>query len=174
MADGGSGVRVLAAYQGRGVLDDTLSHQRSPGLDGRFKLSGLTPGRYLLQAIRDGIWVSKSVELRLEANQAPAPITLEIPPPGEPTAIILADPQGRPFANRAVTLDQPEGPFATTWPANLRTDAAGRLVFPSLEAGSHTATVEEASDRATFTVREVSPDRASIVTKKITLRRAGP
>ena len=172
--DGGSGVRVWAAYQGRGVLDDVLSHQLSPGIDGRFKFNGLTPGRYLVQATRDGIWLSKSVELRLEANQVPSPIVLEIPAPGGPSALEFVDSRGKPFADRAVTLIRPEGPFAATWPPNLRTDAAGRIIFRSLEAGSHTATVEDASDRATFTVREASNDKASKPTKTITLRRAGP
>jgi hypothetical protein len=172
--DGGSEVQVFAAYQGRGVLDGVLSHQLSPGLDGRFRFNGLTPGRYLVQAARDGIWLSKSVELRLEANQAPPSIVLEIPAPGEPVALEFVDPQGKPFADRAVTVIRPEGPFAATWPLILRTDAAGRIIFRSLEAGSHTAIVEEARDRATFTVRAASIDNASKLTKKTTLRRAGP
>ena len=142
VTDGGSGVQVFAAHQGRGVLDGVLSHQLSPGLDGRFRFNGLTPGRYLVQAARDGIWLSKSVELRLEANQAPPSIVLEIPAPGEPVALEFVDPQGKPFADRAVTVIRPEGPFAATWPPNLRTDAAGRIIFRSLEAGSHTAIVE--------------------------------
>jgi hypothetical protein len=172
--DGGSGVRVFAAYQGRGVLDGVLSHQLSPGLDGRLRFNGLTPGRYLLQAARDGIWLSKSVELRLEANQVPPPMVLQIPAPGEPVALEFVDPKGKPYADRVVTLIRPEGPFAATWPPNLRTDAAGRIIFRSLEAGSHTATIEDASERATFAVREASNDNASRTTKKITLRRVGP
>jgi uncharacterized GH25 family protein len=173
-ADGVVGVLVLAAHQGRGVLDGVLSHQLSPGPDGRFRFNGLTPGRYLVQAIRDGIWVSNSVELRLEANQAPPPIVLEIPSPGEPTELEFVDSHGTPFADRAVTLIRPEGPFAATWPPNLRTDAAGRIIFPGLEAGPHTATVEGASDGATFTVRGASNDKSSKQTKWITLRRVGP
>ena len=171
--DAGSGVQVFAAHQGRGVLDGVLSHQLSPGLDGRFRFNGLTPGRYLVQAARDGIWLSKSVELRLEANQAPPPIVLEIPAPGEPVALEFVDPQGKPFADRAVTVIRPEGPFAASWPPILRTDAAGRIIFRSLEAGSHTAIVEDARDRATFTVREASIDNDSKPAKKTTLRRAG-
>ena len=172
--DGGSGVQVVAAHQGQGVLNGFLSHQLSAGLDGRFRFNGLTPGRYLVQAARDGIWLSKSVELRLEANRAPPSIVLEIPAPGEPVALEFVDPQGKPFADRAVTVIRPEGPFAATWPPILRTDAAGRIIFRSLEAGSHTAIVEDARDRATFTVREASIDNASKTTKKTTLRRAGP
>ena len=172
--DGGSGVQVLAAHQGRGVLDGVLSHQLSPGLDGRFRFNGLTPGRYLVQAARDGIWLSKSVELRLEANQAPPSIVLEIPAPGEPVALEFVGPQGKPFAERAVTVIRPEGPFAATWPPILRTDAAGGIIFRSLEAGSHTAIVEDARDRATFMVREASIDIASKPTKKTILRRASP
>jgi hypothetical protein len=172
--DGGSGVRVFAAHQGRGGLDGVLSHQLSPGLDGRFRFNGLTPGRYLVQAARDGIWLSKSVELRLEANQAPPSIVLEIPAPGEPVTLEFVDPEGKPFANRSVTVIRPDGPFAATWPQILRTDAAGRIIFRSLEAGSHTAIIEDARDRATFTVRAASIDNASKPTKKTTLRRAGP
>jgi hypothetical protein len=172
--DGGSGVQVFAAHQGRGVLDGVLSHQLSPGLDGRFRFNGLAPGRYLVQAARDGIWLSKSVELRLEANQAPPSIVLEIPAPGEPVTLEFVDPQGKPFADRAVTVIRPEGPFAATWPPILRTDAAGRIIFRSLEAGSHAAIVEDARDRATITVREASIGNASKPTKKTTLRRAGP
>ena len=172
--DGGSGVQVFAAHQGRGPLDGVLSHLLSPGLDGHFRFNGLTPGRYLVQAARDGIWLSKSVELRLEANQAPPSIVLEIPAPGEPVALEFVDPEGKPFADRAVTVIRPEGPFAAIWPPNLRTDAAGRIIFRSLEAGSHTAIVEDASDRATFTVREASVENASKPPKKTTLRRVGP
>jgi protocatechuate 3,4-dioxygenase beta subunit len=172
--DAGSGIRVCAAYQGRGVLDSVLSHQLSPGIDGKFRFKGLTPGRYLVQAARDGIWLSKSVELRLDANQNPPPIVLEIPAPGEAITLEFVDPKGNPFANRVVTLIRPEGPFAATWPPNLRTDAGGRMIFRSLEAGSHTATIEEASERATFAVREASNDIAPRTTEQITLRRAGP
>ena len=96
------------------------------------------------------------------------------PAPGEPVALEFVDPEGKPFADRAVTVIRPEGPFAATWPPILRTDAAGRIIFRSLEAGSHTAIVEDARDRATFTVREASTDNASTPPKKTTLRRAGP
>ena len=89
-------------------------------------------------------------------------------------ALEFVDPEGKLFAGRAVTVIRPEGPFAATWPPNLRTDAAGRIIFRSLEAGSHTAIVEDARDRATFTVREASIDNASKPTKKTTLRRVRP
>ena len=46
-ADGGTGIRVMAAYQDRGVLNGVLSRQLSPGLDGRFRFDALTPGKYL-------------------------------------------------------------------------------------------------------------------------------
>ena len=64
--------------------------------------------------------------------------------------------------------------FAAIWPPNLRTDATGRIILPGLEAGSHTATVEDAGEGATFTVREASNDGPSGQTQRITLRRAGP
>ncbi|MFO0961018.1 MAG: hypothetical protein U0800_26855 [Isosphaeraceae bacterium] len=173
-AEGGSGVRVMAAHQGGGVLDGALSQQISPGPDGRFRFEGLAPGRYRVQAIRDGIWVSRSVEVQLEANRAPAPIVLEIPAPGEPLTLLFADPGGNPYAHQAVTLARPEGPFASTWPANLRTDGSGRIRFLSLEAGPHSATVEGAEGRATFTAFEASNKPASPIAELITLRRTVP
>ena len=53
--DRNAGLRVVAAHRGRGVLDEVLSLAATAQADGRFELRGLTPGRYAVQATRDGI-----------------------------------------------------------------------------------------------------------------------
>ena len=60
----------------------------SAGDDGNFKLAGLTPGPYQVQAALDGIWLSKSVPLLVknEAGQL-APLHLDIGKPGVPSIV---------------------------------------------------------------------------------------
>ena len=135
-------VRVVAAHRGRGVLDASLGMAVSAEADGRFALRGLTPGRYQVQAARDGIWLSEGVELRAGPGEEMPPLSLDIPEPGGPVVVEIVDRQGRPVADRMLTLARPEGPLAALWPRSIRTDGAGTATLGGLEAGSHAILID--------------------------------
>src|SRR5262249_23725285 len=61
-------VRILAVYQGKGKLDDTLSVQTTADADGKFELAGLSQGTYKVQAVLDEIWLSQTMTLEVGAE----------------------------------------------------------------------------------------------------------
>lgn len=139
-------IRVVASYQDRGMLNPALSLETTADPDGRFQLAGLTPGRYLVQAALDEIWLSPSIAL-LVGERDPASITLAIPAPGAPVRIRLVDRTGRPAIGVRLTLDRPAGPLATAlWPARFEAGGAGLIQIPTLEAG-HQAVRAAGSDK---------------------------
>ena len=170
----GSLVRVVAAHQGRGVLDAALGLATTAGPDGRFTLAGLTPGRYMVQAARDGIWASKAVELRVEPDKVPPPLALEIPAPGESVTLEFVDHAGRPLADVSITLAYPQGPFASLWPATLRADASGRLTLRGLAAGPNSVSISGTTEAATFLVGEAPGRPGQAAVKRVILQRPVP
>ncbi len=103
-------IRVVAAYTGRGVLDEALGLEAVAQADGRFELRGLTPGRYTIQAARDGIWLSRGIELTIGAERDPAPLALDIPEPGAPVTLQVVDRDGPPRRRPADRPDPTRGP----------------------------------------------------------------
>ena len=150
-------IRIVASSQGRGVLNAALGLDVTAWADGRFFLPGLTPGHYIVQAARDGIWLSHSVELTVEEGKVPPPLLLDIPEPGEPVALEFVDRAGRPIAGKAITLVTPNGPLSVLWPTTYRADAAGLLMLWGLTAGNHTISIPDTMTRQLFfQVREAA------------------
>jgi hypothetical protein len=172
--DDGSIVRVVAAYQGRGVLDPALGLATTANLDGRFRFSGLTPGRYLAQAARDNLWVSKPVAFQVEPDKPLAPLALDIPAPGESVVLEIVDRAGRPVVGESFALNRPEGPFAPIWPATLRADPAGRLNLRGLGAGPHSLSIPGTTESAAFWVNEAPGRPGSPTVWRVILQRPGP
>ena len=147
------------------MLDATLSRGASVQSNGRFDLQGLTPGRYRVQAARDGIWLSKSLELRVEQGKATPDLALDIPEPGVTVVVEDLDGQHLPVSGRTLTLDRPDGPLASLWPSAFRTDGSGKLTLRGLEAGFQSLRIEGELDPRPFQVPEVRGDatRAEVV-----------
>ena len=120
--------------------------------DGTFRLDGLTPGVYRVQAARDGIWLSAALSLTVgEAGDDRPPLALDIAPPGAPVVLHLAGAPGR-----TVRLDRPPGPLADElWPTTVATDGAGDLHLDGLEAGRHAVRPAEGGPAITFDVPPV-------------------
>ncbi|QEH35295.1 Nickel uptake substrate-specific transmembrane region [Aquisphaera giovannonii] len=173
-SDDGSRIRVVAAYQGRGVLDSALGLATTAGPDGRFTFAGLTPGRYRVQAARDGIWISKTVEVVVEPGKVTPPLSLDIPPPGEPVTLEFVDRAGKPLAGESFTLARPEGPFAGLRPTTLRANASGRLTLLGLEAGAHSVSIAGTMEAQTFQVGEATGRAGQTTAKRVVLQRPGP
>jgi hypothetical protein len=144
------GIRVIAAYQGKGNLNPYLSVTVSAAADGSFELAGLTRGEYLVQAALDDIWLSAPVTLRV-GDAPPHPIALDIPAPGAPVRVHVRDSSGRAVAGASVTLDR-TGPLADVWPKDWVSDAEGWIEIPTLEAGAHTVRAAAASGPVSFSV----------------------
>ena len=140
-------IRVVAAHKGRGVLDGALGLETTAQADGRFELRGLTPGRYAVQAARDGIWLSRAIELTVGPDKDPVPLALDIPEPGAPVTLQVVDRAGRPVADHPIGLVRPQGPLASLWPSSLRTDPDGTLTLRGLEAGRHTILIGDGKER---------------------------
>ena len=121
-------IRIVAEHRGRGdVLDDAFSLEATAQADGRFDLHGLTPGRYLVQAARDEIWLSASIDMTVAADKDPPLLALDIPEPGRAVTVMVRNRAGRPAANQPIGLVRPEGPLASLWPEGLRTAPDGSL-----------------------------------------------
>jgi hypothetical protein len=130
-------IRVLAGYQGRGALDRLLSLDVTADPEGKFVLSGLTPGRYLVQATLDNIWLSPAVSMEVGSTD-PAPPTLDISAPGAPIMLHLIDKTGHPVIGAAVDVERPTGPLADRLPAvQWISNSEGLIAFPTLETGRH-------------------------------------
>ncbi|RYG63020.1 hypothetical protein EON80_22015, partial [bacterium] len=149
-----SNFRVLAAYQGQGKLNATLSVDMTPDSDGNFELNGLTPGTYLVQAARDGIWLSTTKTLTVGNTPIPD-LNFEIAPPGGATLMHFQNAKGEPVVGRSVVIERPSGPLTEAyWPKTLTTDSRGDLYLNGLEAGEHRLKVEGLGDKngAIFTL----------------------
>ncbi|HEX4608121.1 MAG TPA: hypothetical protein VH092_07940, partial [Urbifossiella sp.] len=156
-------VRVLAAYEGKGKgrLGAVFSVETTAQTDGSFELAGLTPGRYVVQAALDDIWLSPSVALDV-ADRPLDPLVLAIPAPGGPVAVTVVGPDGTPRSGRAVTVDRPAGPLtARLWPAEWSTDGAGVAYIPALEVGRHTVRVRGTAVSAEVVAPGLSAGRAA-------------
>lgn len=129
-----SSFRVLAAYQGRGRLNELLSVDETAQADGSFTLTGLTKGTYRVQAVRDGIWLSDSQTLVVGANKI-ADIKLDIPLPGQAVDLHIGDSAGKSIPGAVVALVPPGGPLDNLWPKALVADGAGDLHLEGLVAG---------------------------------------
>ncbi|MDB5307824.1 MAG: Carboxypeptidase regulatory-like protein [Gemmataceae bacterium] len=136
-------VRVLAAYEGKGSLDDFLSARGNPGADGAYELAGLTSGTYRVQAVLDDIWLSAAKLVTVKPGTAgPVELDLDVGEPGLPGVIELVDPAGKPRPGLEVTLHRPPGPLTRAlWPDKLQADGAGVVQVPPLEAGKHRITI---------------------------------
>ncbi len=163
-------VHIVAAHQGQRVLDSALGVEASAQPDGRFVLAGLTPGRYVVQAARDGIWLSSALELVAEEGKAPPPLSLDIPEPGQTIALEVVDADGRPMAAETLSLVRPEGPLKSLWPVNLQTDPEGVLIVRGLEAGQHTVLVGDRRTPHEIRVPEAGATASQPVVTRIVVK----
>ena len=142
-------LRVRAEYQGRGRLNDLLCRDVTCQPDGTFTLNGLTPGTYLVQAARDGIWLSASQTVTVGDAPVP-PLALDIAPPGPSVTLHLSP-------GEAVSLDRPVGPLTDLlWPTVVCADGVGDLRLDGLEAGHHFVQPASGGRRITFDVPSIN------------------
>jgi hypothetical protein len=128
-------VHVVAEYQDKGLLNAALSVETTADAEGNFILAGLTPGKYLVQAALDDIWMSPVTVIRI-GDEKLQPLHIAIPAPGAPVQIKLVGGDGKPDVGRAVTLNR-SGPLSHLWPEELRSDGAGLIYIPTMESGLH-------------------------------------
>jgi protocatechuate 3,4-dioxygenase beta subunit len=129
-------VRVLAACVEQGGLNDILSIETTAQSDGSFTLSGLTPGKYVVQAALGDIYLSAARTITVTDQGTIAPLSLDIPEPGKAQVVEL----GRQSAGaRAYLVDAPPpGPLSERHrPAYYIADGAGRLRLEGLPVGRH-------------------------------------
>jgi Carboxypeptidase regulatory-like domain len=145
-------VWVVVAAEGRGALAGPFGREVTADPDGRFRLPGLAPGRYRVQAARDEIWLSRSVPLVIEPGKDAAPIDLDIPEPGAPVAVDLVDRRGRPIPGLSFAIRRPEGPLAAALPMAYRTDERGSVIVRGLEGGPQSLVADGDPEPHAFTV----------------------
>jgi hypothetical protein len=134
-----SQLTVLAAHEGKGRLDDLLSLEVNTEANGDFELAGLTPGAYRIQAAMDRIWLCQSVRLVFDVKFGkPESVQLDIGQPGAASVIEVVDKRGKPVHSVKATIARPQGPLtAKLWPASFKSDGAGLIHIPPLEASAH-------------------------------------
>lgn len=150
-------VRIYAGYEGRGKLDQYLSIDTTANRDGSFALNGLTPGKYTVQAALDNIWLSKGLKLEVTADAKLKPLKLDIPEPGAGTIIELQNKQGSPLPNRAIRIEEPNGPLTRILrPPVYQTDGKGAVWLDGLRAGRHVISIPESGTKSEITVAPLS------------------
>lgn len=131
--------RIVATYESRDAVGTQLDVETQPDAEGNFELGGFTAGKYVVQASMDGIWFSKPTTRTISAAQAKLPpLDLDIGTPGRPTLVRCVDTRGAPIIGARATLTLPAGPLAEKFiPSDYRSDGAGLMHLPPLEAGPH-------------------------------------
>lgn len=171
-------IEVKADFEGRDSPAGLYDRSATVQADGRFRLDGMTPGSYRIQAIMDGIWLSPSLAITVGGGRA-KPIQLDIGQPGEAVLLELADPCGAPASGVAVRIERHPGPLVKSiWPDELVSDKAGRIHLEGLEAGTHSLTVVETGARHEITIRPApgsreQPRAISLVVRKSSEPRPG-
>jgi hypothetical protein len=138
-----SAFRILARYQDHSKSNTLLSIDTTAQTDGTFVLAGLSPGRYIVQAARDGIWVSASQTLTIgENSDLSREMKFDIPVPGRILDLQLRDASGKPILGAAVAVAPLAGPLTTElWPSIIPADGAGWVHIEGLSAGPAHLTV---------------------------------
>jgi len=158
-------IRILAIYQGKGHLKWPLSMEVTTDPEGRFVLSGLTSGRYLVQARLDDVWLSPAATMEV-GDTDPDPLALDMPVPSALVLLHVVDRDGHPVIGAAIDVDRAaSGPPPDPWIS----DDAGLISFPRLGAGSH---VLRSVDSGTTMTLAVPPLPASALDVTMTLSRA--
>jgi hypothetical protein len=156
-----SAFTVRAEYLGSSQESDAASVEVSAQADGTFVIDGLRPGRYMVQASRDSVWLSKSQTMDFSGFRSISPITLDIPPPGAPTLITIVGKKGEPICETSVAFDAPNGPLTDRlWPTTFRTDGVGEIEFDGFSEGNHTITIAGMSH--TFSVPRYASQSESV------------
>jgi hypothetical protein len=156
--------RVLAAYEGRGSLDNLLSISVIADADGYFELAGLTPGRYRIQSAMDDLWLSPSRNLIVAATDVKDAgshsLLLDVGLPGAPSVIRCVDNEGKSLAGDVrIYLHRPPGPLTDRlWPTTFVSDGAGIVNVPPLETGQHQFRVRKDGVERSLLVNELLPD----------------
>jgi protocatechuate 3,4-dioxygenase beta subunit len=128
-------VQIRAEYVGQSWRRELFTLNTTAQADGKFALSGLSPGTYRIQAVLDQTFVSRTVTVTVPASGKTklAPQTLDIPQPGAPL-----DKNTGKIRRKLYREGLPSGPFATVLPPFYTTDTAGIVHLEGLSAGEHT------------------------------------
>lgn len=169
----GGRIRILAEAQDRGSLADAFSREVVAEPDGRFRLPELGAGRYLVQAVRDEIWLSRTVPLVVEPGKETVPVEIDIPEPGTTVALEVVDGRDHPVPGLSLSIVRPEGPLAPSLPISFRVDEGGTAMLRGLATGRQTLIIGGDPKPNGFIV---APARPSLLQQHIRLEvpRPGP
>ncbi|WP_165066184.1 carboxypeptidase-like regulatory domain-containing protein [Paludisphaera rhizosphaerae] len=169
----GGRIRIIAEAQDRGSLADAFSREVVAEPDGRFRLPELGPGKYLVQAVRDEIWLSKAIPLVVESGKEAGPVEVDIPEPGATVALEVVDGRDHPVPGLSLSIVRPEGPLAPSLPISFRVDERGTVTLRGLETGRQTLLIDGGPKPNGFIV---DPARPSVSRQLIRLEvpRPGP
>ncbi len=130
-------IRVVAVDDSKKALPWVYAIKATPDADGQFRLDGLVPGKYRVQASLDNIWVSKTIVLNVTKAGAKG-IELDILALGEPIEVKVLGEDGKPLPNEEVKPVLPSGPLTDIiHHGNLTSDAEGKVRLEGLPAGKH-------------------------------------
>lgn len=123
---------------------------------GRYRLGGLTPGTYEVQASLDGIWFSESIRIHV-SDQDPQPLNFIIPEPGDRFPVRCISESGEALEGISVRPDLPAGPLTHAiqqWP--WPTDHRGIVCLEGMSAGSREIRIGEPAMTMEVKVRPLS------------------
>jgi len=169
----GGRIRIVAEAQDRGALAPAFSREVVADLDGRFRLPELAAGRYIVQAVRDEIWLSKSIPLVVEPGKEAGPVEVDIPEPGATVALKAVDGRDHPVPGLSLSIVRPDGPLAASLPMTYRLDDRGAVTLRGLETGRQTLLINGDPKPNGFIVDPARPS-ASRQVVRMEVPRPGP
>lgn len=150
-------LEVVATHSGLGELDQYFTVIAQPDAAGGFKLPGMTPGKYRIQACLDRIWLSNTVDVNVTVGKTVPQIKLDIAPPGEFVALKVTDRGGKPLIGQRIIVRRPAGPMCDrTWPDYFTTDGLGKCPLEGLEQGRHELQLAATGQTVSITIGPLS------------------
>lgn len=152
----GTLIKVEASYRGLENLGRQFSLSQTVAADGTFRLEGLTPGIYDVQASIDDVWLSKTITLNIPEvpDDTAKEIVLPIGMPGSAAFVqLLNKADNSPLAHATVNVQFPSGPRAErTHTEPLKTDGLGIVRIDGCTAGRHILQIYGQPRRILFNV----------------------
>ena len=141
--------------------------------DGRFRLPELGAGSYVVQAVRDEIWLSKPIPLVVDPGREAGPVEVDIPEPGATISLGVVDGRDHPVPHISFTRVRPAGPLGPSLPMSFRADDRGEATIRGLEAGRQTLLIDGDPTPHAFIVDQARPSISRQVVR-LEVSRPGP